>query len=509
MQGGNKIIMNTGILYVKMFLTVFISLYVTRLVLNALGSEDFGVFNVVGGIIGMLSFLNGAMTTSTQRFMSHSAGKNDLTLQKQIFNNSIILHFIIGIAAVILFEVAGPLFFKYLLKLPESSVYAAKMIYQFMIVSTFFTIISVPYDAVINARENMLLYAILGIIETLLKLAIAVAVVYTASDKLILYGLLMASLSVVMLIVRRIYCHWKYPECHFNPKDHFHRGSFREQGYFASWNLVGSSASMISSYGSGVVLNYFFGTMINAAQGIAVQINGQVSAFANTMIKALNPQLMKSEGAGDRERMHRLAFIGSKALFVLFTLFAIPFTIETPYILKIWLKTPPVYTVDFCRLLMLTTLIAQIGQPFIACIQSVGNVKLYQILSSIVSLSVLPVSVMFFMGGFAPYSLYAITLGLNVILNMVIIYCAHRVSDLSISTYIKELIIPMLITVILVYSMGFMPLLFMPEGFVRLIIVCVICVTCYVFIFYNIGLSVQEKCLVRDRIDYLMKVIRK
>lgn len=495
--------MNTGILYVKMFLTVFISLYVTRLVLNALGSEDFGVFNVVGGIIGMLSFLNGAMTTSTQRFMSHSAGKNDLTLQKQIFNNSIILHFIIGIAAVILFEVAGPLFFKYLLKLPESSVHAAKMIYQFMIVSTFFTIISVPYDAVINARENMLLYAILGIIETLLKLVIAVAVVYTASDKLILYGLLMASLSVVMLIVRQIYCHRKYPECHFNPKEYYHRGSIREQGGFASWSLLGSATSMISWYGVGVLLNNFFGTIVNAAQGVAGQINGQISAFANTMSKALNPQLMKSEGACDRERMHRLAFLGSKAALILFSVFAIPLFIEATYIMKIWLKNVPEYAIIFLKLVLIRTAIEQTGYSFFSCIQAVGKIKKYQIATSIVFTITLPLSYMLFRLGCPPYAIYIVLILSAIAINTIIIYMANRYAEISLTDYLKNIVARMSATILIVAICGSLPLLFMNEGIIRLILVCVICSASYLFALYFVSLSEYEKHIAMSKIDSL------
>ena len=212
MEQAKRVAKNTGFLYARMAITVFISLYVTRLVLAALGAEDFGTFSVVGGAIAMLTFLNAAMTAASQRFMSYAQGEGNNHKQKNIFNVSVLLHFFIAIAVVLLLEGAGYIFFNGLLKINPERMHAAKLIYQFLIVSTFFTIISVPYDAVINAHENMFFVAVLGIIESLLKLGIALFITYTVFDKLISYGFLMALLAIFLLLVRRVYCHRKYEE---------------------------------------------------------------------------------------------------------------------------------------------------------------------------------------------------------------------------------------------------------------------------------------------------------
>jgi len=315
MEQAKRVAKNTGILYVRMAITVFLSLYITRLVLAALGAENFGIFNLVGGAIAMLSFLNGAMSSASQRFMSYAQGEGDHKKQKYIFNVSTLLHFFIAIAVVILLELAGYFFFNGLLKIDPDRMYAAKIIYQFLIVSTFFTVISVPYDAVINAHENMLFVAITGIIESILKLGIAFYITYTNFDKLISYGLLMASLAILMLIIKQIYCHIKYEEVTINIRKYRDKDIFKEMTGFAGWSFLGSSSSLIANYGQGIVLNIFFGTFVNAAQGISIQVSGQLSAFATTMMKALNPVLAKSEGAGNRKLMIKASMIGSKVSF--------------------------------------------------------------------------------------------------------------------------------------------------------------------------------------------------
>ena len=242
MQPAKRVAVNTGILYAKMGITVFISLYATRLILAALGAEDYGIFNVVGGAIAMLTFLNIAMASASQRFMSYAQGEGDERKQKYIFNVSVTLHFLVAIAVFLLLQVAGYFLFNGILEIPEERMDVAKLLYQFMLVSTFFTILSVPYDAVINAHENMLLVAVLGIIESISKLAIAIYITYTAFDKLLTFGILMVSLPILLLVLRSIYCHRKYEEVTLSPRKYFNKQLFKEMTSFASWKLLSSTA---------------------------------------------------------------------------------------------------------------------------------------------------------------------------------------------------------------------------------------------------------------------------
>lgn len=254
------------------------------------------------------------MASATQRFMSYAQGEGNLEKVKRIFNMSTILHAAIAIIMVFVLEIAG-YFFNGILKIAADRVEVAKIIYHFMVASTFFTVLSVPYEAVITSHENMLFYAILGILESVLKLGIAFYITYSAYDHLVMYGLLMATLSIFLLVLRRIYCHRNYVECELNFRKYYENNLMKEISSFAGWSLMGSASSMIANYGTTIVINIFFGTVVNAAQGVASQINGQLNVFATTLIKALNPIIDKSEGAGDRTLMLKATMMGSKVSF--------------------------------------------------------------------------------------------------------------------------------------------------------------------------------------------------
>jgi Na+-driven multidrug efflux pump len=350
MSAVNKVVKNTWILYARMGITVFISLYATRLTLAALGATDFGLFNLIGGVISMLTFLNAAMASATQRFMSFAEGAGDYHQQKRIFTVSTILHIIIAILVLLVLEIAGYFLFNGVLEIPVNRIEIAKLIYQFMIVSTVFTIISVPYDAVINAHENMLLFAILSILETVMKLSIAIYLSYTTFDKLSTFGCLTAVSAILLLLIRRFYCNRKYSECLVDVKQHFDRSTFLQMTSFAGWSFLGSVSSLMANYGQGVILNMFFGPSVNAAQAISGQVSGQLGAFALNMLKALNPFITKSAGAGNYEIMIAASIIGCKVSFFLLMLFYVPIWIEMPLIFDFGYKMFPrmqLYSVDF------------------------------------------------------------------------------------------------------------------------------------------------------------------
>lgn len=508
MHPAKRVAVNTGFLYARMAITVFISLYATRLILNALGAEDFGLFNVVGGVIAMLTFLNAAMAGATQRFMSYSQGGGDVDKQKHIFNVSVVLHFFIGILVVLLLEIAGYFLFNGILTIPENRVHVAKVIFQFMLVSTFFTIISVPYDAVINAHENMLLVAVLGIVEAFFKLSIAIYITHTTFDKLVTYGLLMASLSILLLVIRRIYCHKKYEEVIINIKSYFSRTLFREMTGFAGWSFLGSASSMISNYGQGIVVNMFFGTVVNAAQGIASQVSGQLGAFAGTMLKALNPIIDKSEGAGNRGKMLKTSMTGSKVAFFLLIFFYVPLLIETPFIFKIWLKTVPDYAILFCRLLLIRNLIEQLYVTMANSIAAVGNIRRFQIYNSILNLFPLIIAFILFKYNYPPFSLYLIFIGYSLCNGFLILYFTNKICNLPITVYLKYVVFPCLITFFLVMVLSILPLVLMPMGIGRFFLTVGISSSFFFVFTWLIGLSSEEKTIIIMIIEPIIEKVR-
>ncbi len=498
MQQAKRVATNTGFLYARMAITVFISLYSTRLVLAALGATDFGIFNVVAGAIAMLTFLNAAMTSATQRFMSYAEGKGDFNAQVGIFNVSILLHLVIGFAVVLLLEVSAIYLFNGVLEIPDNRMYAAKVIFHCMVASTFFKIISVPYDAVINAHENMLLVAILSIIEALIKFGIAIYITYTTFDTLIIYGFLMAAMAVLLLIIRRIYCHKKYKEVQINIKKHYDKKLFNEMGSFAGWSFLGSSSSILANYGQGIVLNMFFGPRVNASQGIANQISGQLGSFSTTMLSALNPAIAKNEGAGNRSSMLKMTAMGSKVSFFLLTIMCIAVLLEMPYILGLWLKDVPGYAVIFCRLLIIRNLIEQITIPISTSIRAVGNIRGFQISSAILNTFPLLVAYILFSKGYPPYMMYYVFIGYALINMVIILWYAKKHTGLNIPNFSKNVILRCLCTFSGALIISYLPLQFLEESFLRLIIILILSVIITLFLFNYVGFNKEERIWIKN-----------
>ncbi len=501
MKSANRVFKNTMFLYMRMSITVFSSLYATRLILNALGASDFGIFNLISGLITMLIFLNASMTQASQRFMSYAQGKGDSREQVGIFSVSVILHLLIAILSAILLEGVEPLLFSHVLKIDPDRVDAAKTIYQFMIVSSFFVIISVPYDAVINAHENMLFVAVLGVLESFLKLGIALFITQSDSDRLVIYGSLMALLSMIIMIIKAIYSHNKYKEVQTNVRKNFDRLIFDKMLRFVGYTLLSSSVSLISGYGIGIVLNIFFGTIVNAAQGIVAQVSGQLGVFANTMMKALNPLITKSEGAGNRKMMLDASFIGIKISFFLLAFFYVPVILEMPIIFKYWLVNIPQYTIVFCTLLLVRNLIEQLYVTLATAIISVGNIKNFQIYTSILNIVPLPVSYILFNYGYPPYFLYIVFLLYSFCRGVIFILFAKKECDMSIRSYFKQVVMKSIIPFVFIFLIATIPHIFMNEGIYRLLTVIIVNTFAFLLIVWLFGLTELEKQFIKQIIN--------
>jgi O-antigen/teichoic acid export membrane protein len=506
MSTANRIVKNTGILYAKMGITVFISLYTTRLILASLGVNDFGVFNLVGGAIAMLTFLNTAMAAATQRFMSFAEGAGDSKQQISIFNVSVILHFLIAIIILIILEIGGHFLFNGIFKIPPERVYSAKLVYQFMVISTIFTVMSVPYDAVINAHENMLLFAILGVLESIMKLGIAIYLLHTTNDKLISYGLLTALLSILLLLIRRVYCKNKYKECKVNLKIYFNKSIFKDLTSFAAWSFLGASTSMVSNYGQGILINMFFGPIVNTAQGISSQVSGQLGVFAGTMQKALNPVIDKSEGAGNRKLMLTASLMGSKVSFFLLLLFYVPVLIEMPFIFKLWLKNVPEFAVIFCRLLLIRNLIEQLFITLVSSISATGNIRNYQIYSSSLGFLPLIISFLLFKLNYPPYMMYVVFIFYAMMASCLILWYANKNFDLSISYFLKDVVLRCLISFSILSLFPISIIFFIPKGLFQLFLVSFINVLSFPIVAWLIGFNKQERLELRKVLSNVFKI---
>jgi O-antigen/teichoic acid export membrane protein len=493
MQAAHRVAKNTGILYARMAITMFISLYATRLVLAALGVADFGLFNVVGGVIAMLGFLNSSMAAATQRFMSFAQGAGDLEKVKRIFNMSTLLHWGISVVILLVLEIASYFFFNGVLNIAPERLYVAKIIYQFMVLSTLFTVISVPYEAVITSHENMMVYAILGIIEAILKLGIALYITYSSQDHLVAYGFLMAALSIFLLILRRIYCHRYYAECVLQLRHYYDKPLLKEVSGFAGWSLLGSSSSMVMGYGQNIIINIFFGTTVNAAQSVARQISGQLSVLSLTLVKALNPIIDKSEGAGNRELMMKATIMGTKISFFLLSFLFVPFFLEMPFLLHLWLKVVPDYTIIFCYLMLIGSLLEQFYIPLNNAIAAVGNIKTFQKIDSLLNILPLLVVWVFYLLGYPPQTFYLVSIIFILVKLLNTLYAAKINCGLIIPVFMKNIVVKCFLSFLLSIVISFLPILFLSQGFFRLIVVLALGFICYPILIWNIGINQNEK----------------
>lgn len=490
----NKIVLNTVILYVKMFLTVGITLYTSRVVLNALGATDFGIFNLVAGVIVLLSFLNTAMATSTQRYLSVSQGGGLLQEQKSVFTNSLILHlFLAGILSLI-FLIVGLFLFDGLLNIPEDRIPIAKTIYYFSIITMSFSIISVPFIASLNAHENMLGIALVNVVEVFLKLGIALSIPFFKGDRLVYYGMMLTLVGFVSLILYSLFCVLKYDECSFKVKGRIDLLLIKKLASFSIWNLFGAASALGRVQGLAIVLNVFLGAIVNAAYGIANQIASQLSFFSTTMLRVLNPQLMKSEGAGDRDRMLRLTILASKYGFAFLAFLAIPCVFEMEIILRLWLKNVPEYTVVFCQLILITSLVNQLSVGLQSAIQAVGNIKAYQITNGLLLLCNLPVSVIVLKLGFPAYCVLGSMIIFDSLALLLRLYHVKMKCNLKVKDYLNSVVVKVIIPTILSIVVCFFIIYFNDtESFKRLVIVLFLSSVSFVSSFYFLSLDSTEK----------------
>lgn len=510
MQAAKRIVVNAGFLYGKMVIRFVIALWSTRLILQALGITDFGIFNLVGGVIAMLYFLNAAMSASTQRFMSYFLGANDLKKIKDVFRTSVILHLIIGIIVVIALEIIGLFVFNGFLNIPPERIPAAKVVYHFMVVSTFFTINAVPYNAAIFSRENMLYESIVGVAESIAKLGIALYLIDSTSDRLILYSFLIALLTILTRIANSVYCLYYYEECRINLWGKIDFNLAGKMFSFAGWNLFGALCNVSRAQGLPIILNLFFGTIVNAAHGIATQVNGQLISFSSTLARALNPQIIKSEGGGNRERMLRLTVTTCKFSLFLLSFFALPFLVEMPYVLNLWLKEVPPYSVIFCRLLIIRSLISQLSRGLLIALQAVGKIKAYQAVVGTLIILNLPLAYLLIIWGFPAYSVFVGAIVIEIIAGGCRIWFAHKLADLKIAPFLREVWGYSTVPVILSLLLASTPLLFMEESFFRAILVGFIsCITLPLLAKY-IALSQNENDKIKElALSFLAQIKKK
>lgn len=498
-----RIAKNTLMLYFRMILTMLVSLYTSRVILNTLGVEDYGIYNVVGGVVTMFAFFNSAMSSATQRFLSYEIGKGDYEQLRKTFNATQVIHIGIAIIILILAETVGLWFVKNYLVIPPDRLQAAIWVYHFSVLSFMVSIIQVPYNATIIARERMNIYAYVSIIEVLLKLLIVFMLTWITYDKLKLYGILYFAVVLLIAAIYRIYTRKNFEESKFEVvKD---KGLYKTLISYSGWNLFGNIASVTKGQGVNILLNMFFGPTVNAARGIAMQVQSAVNSFVSNFQMAVNPQIIKSYAADEKEYMASLVIRSSKFSFYLLYILSLPIILEIDQILKLWLKTVPDYSSIFTILVLIIILIDCVSGPLMTAIQATGKIKVYQaVVGSLLTL-ILPISYILLKQGYSP----EVTLYVNIVISIIALsfrlYLVWKLLDFPVIRFLREIVLKNIIIVLISISIPLFIRHYMNENVIRLIIIILVTMICNLTVFYLIGLQKSEKAIVIRGFNKIIK----
>lgn len=390
-KNSTRLIVNTAAQYCRTVINLVLSLYSTRLILNALGLADYGIFTLIAGVVSMLAFMTNAMVTTTQRFMSYHQTKSDLKTQQQVFSNSVLMHLGMSIVVLLILEIVGLFLFDGFLNIKPDRLHAAKIIYQCAIAMILMSFVTAPYKALLISHENIVYTSIVEVCDGVLKVGIAVALTVWGTDKLIMYGYLMFAIYILDFLAYSIYDFRKYKECILPSFKFFNRAYVKSMTSFIGWQLYSTGCIMGRTQGTAIILNKFFGTIVNAAFGIALQVSSAVSFISSSLTLAINPQIIKAEGSGDRAKMLQLSEIASKFSFLLLALIVIPLLFALPWVLKLWLGKVPEWSVLFCSVILITALIDQITLGLGAANQAIGNVGAYARVVNTIKILTIPV----------------------------------------------------------------------------------------------------------------------
>lgn len=422
-----------------------VTLFSSRVILGALGVSDYGIYNVVGGIVAMMSFLNSAMAGATQRYLSFDIGKGDINSLQKTFSATLSVHFLIAFIVFLLGETIGLWYINYKMVYPPERAIAVNIVFQFSLLTLFLDIIQVPYNALILARERMNVYAYVSILEAGLKLVVAFSLLWFGVDKLILYSILTFCLVFIIRNIYKYYCKRNFPESKY--KFEYNKSYFVELISFSGWNLFGTMSLVTKNQGVNMILNLFFGTMINASYGIAMQVQGAVTQFVSNFQTALNPQIIQNYASGNKEKSVSLMFLGAKFSFLLMMILVFPLIFNVETILKIWLGQVPEYTSLFIKISLITILIDSLSGPLMTGILATGKIKYYNVIIGSFNILTLPCSYILLKFGFPPTVAFQILLTFSIFSFLLRFFLVKKEFQINISDFLKKVFLRITATV--------------------------------------------------------------
>lgn len=507
-QSSNKqIAKNTLFLYMRMLVSIVVNLYTVRVLWKVLGVDNYGIYNVVGGIVMMFAFLNSAMVASSQRFISYELGGGNRERLHKTFSISLTIHFLLAICILVLAETIGLWFLNEKMNIPEGRMPAANWVYQCSVATFLLTVISVPYNACIVAHEHMKVYGYFGILEVILKLVIVLIVALLPFDNLIVYAILVMCVAITMRLIYGIYCTRHFEECHFHKfKDKY---LMKDMFSFAGWSFLGNMGFAVRDQGINIILNLFFGVAVNAAKGIASQVGGVINGFANSFTMAVNPQITKRFAAGETESMINLMMTGCKYSLLLMGMLVVPVVFCAETLLKLWIGDVAPYTVGFLQLTLILALIDCVVSPITTSIQATGKIKTFQVAISIIMIANLPLAWVALKIELNPYLVMFISLGTSVIALIIRLILLRKLIGFSMRNFIIRVYFHNVPVIVLASICAYFFSCFGGEGLWRMIIYGIGIVGVYTILAIRIGLDCKERHRLKKIIEEKFHIITK
>jgi len=504
-SSNRRIAKNSAFLYVQMAIRIVVSLYTTRIILHALGAEDYGIKNVVGGIVTMFVFISDTMSSASQRFFACEIGIGNKKKLNQYFNTTVECYLLLIFLLFIIIEIVGYWFVNYKLVIPSNRLVAANWVFQFAIVSFIVRMLSVPYGAMIVAHEKIAFFAIVGLTDSLLTLGAALFLRSFGGDRLIAYAAFLFTVAFVNTLFCAIFCRYKFKE---DVRLHFiwDKDMLRELVSYSGWSLFWTLANVVRSQGINILLNLFFNPVVNAARGIAYQVNNVINQYTNNFYQAVRPQITKYTARDEKNQMMSLMFSSSRISFFLLLIVAMPLLIKTPYILQIWLGETPQYTATFMRLVILVAMIDALGHPPTTAICATGHIKWYHITVGSILLLNLPVSYILLKKGGDPYVVFIVSVCMSLIAQTVRVFFMKHIHGMSIGNYLKNVVSRIVLVMIPVCAFSYFISFLFKDTFFSFCGYVLLSSFGIILISFLIGMQSSERATV---IHYISKTFKK
>ncbi len=494
MSRGKAIVKNTMILYLRMAFILVVSLYTSRVILNTLGITDYGIYNAVGGVVTMFTIVTSSMTGAISRFITFELGKNDAEKLNKVFCTAINVQLVMAVLVLFIAEIAGIWFLNHKMNISGERIDAANWVMHCSILIFIVNILSVPYNSTIVAHEKMTAFAYISILEASLKLIVVLSLNIVSCDKLKYYALLLLVVSIIVRFIYSLYCKNTFKECTYHFV--FDKKLLKEMLNFAGLSFVGNGIYVVNTHGINILINLFFGVTLNAARGIANQVESSVQYFVSNFMKALNPQITKAYARGDTDYLTLLVFRGAKMSFFLMWFFSVPICLETELILKMWLKIVPDYTVAFVRWTFINGICYQMGNTLITALFATGDIKKYQVTVSLWIMLLFPLTYLAYKRGFSVLWAYYIYFFIYAIMIYLRVRVAKDLLQISIKSYFKEVVFKsLLVAAVSIIIPLYIVCIFEPS-FHRLLMVTILSFVISSVTIYFIGLNKEEKELI-------------